>query len=148
MAKVGRRVIPAASMSNFRRVIDYQPIYMAHGKGGRIYDIDGNEYLDFSLSYGPAVLGHSNQHLQTTLKNQIDRLYTPNVNDLEVLADYSAISDEPDLDFTRRLVNEYKVAAIPTSVFYHRGDNHKVIRFCFAKKEETMDKAAERLCRI
>jgi len=101
MAESGRDVIPAASMSNFRRAVDYHPIYMSHGKGGRIYDIDGNEYLDFSLSYGPAVLGHSNHHLQTALKQQIDRLYTPNVNDLEVLAAQKVSQHIPSVDLVR-----------------------------------------------
>jgi methionine aminotransferase len=61
------------------------------------------------------------------------------------LLDYSRISDEPELAFARRLTMEFGVAAIPPSVFYHRGDDHKVLRFCFAKKEETLKAAAERL---
>jgi methionine aminotransferase len=40
------------------------------------------------------------------------------------------------------------VAAIPPSVFYHERDDHKVLRFCFAKKEETLVAAAARLCAI
>jgi len=64
------------------------------------------------------------------------------------LADYSAISDESDFDFVQRMTREVKVAAIPTSVFYHEKDDHKIIRFCFAKQDETLQKAAERLCRI
>jgi methionine aminotransferase len=62
--------------------------------------------------------------------------------------DYSAISDEGDVDFSKRLTKEIKVAAIPTSVFYHQNDDHKIIRFCFAKQDETLQKAAERLCKI
>jgi len=61
------------------------------------------------------------------------------------LLDYSRISDEPEMAFARRLTMEFGVAAIPPSVFYHRGDDHKVLRFCFAKKEETLKAAAERL---
>jgi glutamate-1-semialdehyde 2,1-aminomutase len=86
MAGRGRQVIPAATMSNFRRSVDYHPVYMTHGQGARLYDVDGNEYIDYSLSYGPAVLGHSNEHLKEALKRQVDRLHTPNVNDLEVAA--------------------------------------------------------------
>jgi glutamate-1-semialdehyde 2,1-aminomutase len=86
MAELGRQVIPAATMSNFRRSVDYHPIYMSHGKGARVYDIDGNEYIDYSLGYGPAVLGHDNEHIKNSLKRQVDRLYTPNSNDLEVAA--------------------------------------------------------------
>jgi methionine transaminase len=61
------------------------------------------------------------------------------------MLDYSRISDEPEMEFARRLTVEYGVAAIPPSVFYHAGDDHKVLRFCFAKKEETLTAAAERL---
>ena len=86
MAEMGRQLIPAATMSNWRRAVDYHPVYMTHGKGARLYDLDGNEYIDYGLSYGPAVLGHSNEHLQEALIRQIRRLHTSNVNDLEVAA--------------------------------------------------------------
>ena len=61
------------------------------------------------------------------------------------LYDYSAISDEPDVEFAKRLTKEYGVAPIPVSAFYQSGDDHKVIRFCFAKKEETLKKAVDKL---
>jgi len=64
------------------------------------------------------------------------------------MLDYSQISDEPDLVFAKRLTVEHGVAAIPPSAFYHQKDDHKVLRFCFAKKTETLDSAAEKLCRI
>ncbi len=86
MAENGRKVIPAASMSNWRREVDYHPVYLTHGKGGRVFDVDGNEYIDFLISYGPAVLGYSNDHMREALHKQIDRFYAPNVNDLEVRA--------------------------------------------------------------
>ncbi len=64
------------------------------------------------------------------------------------MLDYSAISDEPDVSFARRLTAEHGVAAIPPSVFYHDREDNRVLRFCFAKKEATLAAAAERLCRI
>ncbi|MCB0284157.1 MAG: methionine aminotransferase [Calditrichae bacterium] len=64
------------------------------------------------------------------------------------LMTYSAISDENDIEFVRRLAIEHKIAAIPTSVFYRNGQDNKIIRFCFAKKNETLEQAAEILCRI
>jgi methionine aminotransferase len=64
------------------------------------------------------------------------------------MLDYSAISHEPDVEFSRRLTIEHGVASIPPSVFYHHQDDHKVLRFCFAKKDETLEKAAEKLCEI
>jgi methionine aminotransferase len=64
------------------------------------------------------------------------------------LLDYSRISMEKEEDFAIRLTKEYKVAAIPVSVFYHGKTENNILRFCFAKGEETMDKAAEILCGI
>ena len=64
------------------------------------------------------------------------------------ILDYSGISNEADIDFSKRLITEHGVAAIPPSVFYHNRDDHRVLRFCFAKKDETLMKAAERLCEI
>jgi methionine aminotransferase len=64
------------------------------------------------------------------------------------MLDYSAVANESDAAFARRLTMEYGVAAIPPSVFYHDRDDHQVLRFCFAKKDETLNKAAEILCQI
>ncbi len=64
------------------------------------------------------------------------------------MLDYSEISDEFDVEFSKRLIMEHGVASIPPSVFYHQKDDHNVLRFCFAKKDETLDKAAEKLCKI
>ncbi|WP_333606878.1 methionine aminotransferase [Arsukibacterium sp.] len=65
------------------------------------------------------------------------------------LADYSAISDEPDLAFCQRLAIEHKVAAIPLSVFYKQAPaQQRLIRFCFAKTPDTLQQAAQRLCQL
>jgi methionine aminotransferase len=64
------------------------------------------------------------------------------------MVDYSSITDEPDLEFARRLTVDYGVAAIPPSVFYHRQNDYKVLRFCFAKKDETLEAAARKLCEV
>ncbi|MBV6655836.1 MAG: aminotransferase class I/II-fold pyridoxal phosphate-dependent enzyme [Mameliella sp.] len=62
--------------------------------------------------------------------------------------DYSAISDEPDRDFARRLTTEYGVAAIPVSAFYSSGRDDRVIRLCFAKTAETLRSAGELLAKV
>ena len=64
------------------------------------------------------------------------------------MMDYAAITDEPDVDFARRMTIEHGVAAIPPSVFYHDQEDHKVLRFCFAKSDQTLEQGAEILCRI
>lgn len=64
------------------------------------------------------------------------------------VASYVSISEENDVDFTKRLVVEHGVATIPMSVFNANGRDDKLIRFCYAKDTETLTKAAERLCKI
>jgi methionine aminotransferase len=61
------------------------------------------------------------------------------------LMDYSAISDEEDAAFALRLTQEHGVASIPTSPFLYRERAPHVLRFCFAKRDETLELAAERL---
>jgi methionine aminotransferase len=61
---------------------------------------------------------------------------------------YKNISDENDLDFAARLTREFGLASIPVSVFYNDKTDHKLLRFCIAKKEETLLKAAHILCKI
>lgn len=62
--------------------------------------------------------------------------------------DYSAISDEADVDLADRLTREIKVASIPISVFYERPPGDKILRFCFAKSDEMLTEAAQRLAAL
>jgi methionine aminotransferase len=61
------------------------------------------------------------------------------------LYSYDGISDESEKDLAIRLTKDLGVAAIPTSAFYKNGEDNKVLRFCFAKKESTLEEAVERL---
>jgi methionine aminotransferase len=61
---------------------------------------------------------------------------------------YAGISEEPEKEFAIRLTKEAGVATIPVSAFYKEEINHQVLRFCFAKKESTLEAAAERLSRL
>lgn len=62
--------------------------------------------------------------------------------------DYSAISNEKDVDLADRLTREIKVASIPVSVFYETDPGDKILRFCFAKEDEVLVEAAKRLVQI
>nr|WP_315217553.1 methionine aminotransferase [uncultured Flavobacterium sp.] len=64
------------------------------------------------------------------------------------LASYASISNENDVDFCKRLIVEHGVAAIPISTFYADGKDQKLIRFCFAKDNATLEEAAKRLCKV
>ena len=48
--------------------VNMDPIFMERGKGSKIYDIDGNEYIDYVLSWGPLILGHANDQVVEALK--------------------------------------------------------------------------------
>lgn len=63
------------------------------------------------------------------------------------LADYSGLSEEGGVAFAERLVAEAGVAVIPISVFYEQPQAHRLIRFCFAKNDATLEAAADRLRR-
>ncbi len=64
------------------------------------------------------------------------------------IVDYSAISDEKDTEFVKRLTIDHGVAAIPVSAFYSNPRNDNVIRFCFAKTEKLLKKAGKLLCKV
>jgi methionine aminotransferase len=71
--------------------------------------------------------------------------FTPASGTYFQLLRYDNISEEYDLNFAKRLVHEIGVAAIPVSAFYHNKTDNKYLRFCFAKGEETLRAAAEKL---
>ena len=64
------------------------------------------------------------------------------------LYSYESISNENENDFAVRLIKEYGVASIPVSAFYKTPQENKVVRFCFAKKEETLEQAIKKLCKV
>jgi len=74
--------------------------------------------------------------------------FTPSKGTYFQVLDYSEITSEFDVDFARRLTIENGLASIPLSVFNENGLDNKVLRFCFAKTEDTLKKAADILNRI
>ncbi len=65
-----------------------------------------------------------------------------------LLAGFERISEESDREFAARLTREHGVATIPLSVFHAEGKDRKLLRFCFAKREETLLRAMERLAKV
>jgi methionine aminotransferase len=72
----------------------------------------------------------------------------PSYGSYFICGTYERISDEADRDFAIRLTREFGVATIPVSAFYQDGKDDKVLRFCFSKKVETLERAVERLVMI
>jgi methionine aminotransferase len=142
--KVGYCMAPAFLMQEFRKVHQFlvfsvnSPIQYAIAE----YLKDENNYLSL-----PAFFQEKRDYFRDGLKQTKFELL-PSFGSYFQLVRYDKIADEKDSDFALRLTKEIGVAAIPTSAFYSNGIDHKVLRFCFAKKQETLDKALERLIRI
>jgi methionine aminotransferase len=64
------------------------------------------------------------------------------------VASYAPLTTESDTDFCIRLAKEFGVAAIPLSVFNANGEDRNLVRFCYAKTDDTLEAAIEKLCKI
>lgn len=73
--KIAENLMPGGVNSPVRafKSVDTPAIFMDHAKGSRIYDIDGNEYIDYVLSWGPLILGHKNEQVIKKLHEAVDR---------------------------------------------------------------------------
>lgn len=76
------------------------------------------------------------------------KMLAPSLGSYFQLASYAHISDLPDTEFARLLTEKYGVATIPISVFYSDRHDDRILRFCFAKKEETLKAAVDRLVNV
>ena len=142
--KVGYCLAPAELMREFRKVHQFLTFSVAtplqHAFAG--YLQDENRYLELGRFY------------QAKRDLFLDMMRASRFRPLACCGtyfqsfDYSAISEEDDQSMARRVTQEWGVAAIPVSAFYHDGTDNRVLRFCFAKSDETLERAAERLCRI
>ncbi|GAB3823477.1 hypothetical protein GCM10028895_30470 [Pontibacter rugosus] len=74
--------------------------------------------------------------------------FIPSAGTYFQLVKYDSITQEFDQDFAKRLTTETGVAAIPVSAFYHDKTDNKYLRFCFAKSEETLQAAGEKLAKV
>lgn len=64
-----KKVLAGGVSSEFRKYNHPHAIFYTHGEGSKVYDVDGNEYLDFTLSQGPLILGHSNPHVLKSIRD-------------------------------------------------------------------------------
>ncbi|MDY7395682.1 methionine aminotransferase [Aureibaculum sp. 2210JD6-5] len=142
--KTGYCAAPCELMHEFRKVHQFNvfcvnhPMQMAFAE----YLKDENHYLELSNFY---------QNKRDFFLNAIKDSrfnYLPSKGTYFQLLEYSAISNEYDVDFVKRLAKEHKIAAIPVSVFNTNNLDQKMIRLCFAKKEETLEKATHILTKI
>jgi len=142
--KIGYCVAPGAMMGEFRKIHQFN-------------SFSCNSTVQFALA---DFLKQRDKYLQLGSFLQQKRDYfeklmqqtkfkaLPSYGSYFQLYRYDGLSDESEKDFAIRLTKEYKVTAIPTSVFYKEGTDNKVLRFCFAKKEATLEAAVNRLMKL
>jgi methionine transaminase len=142
--KLGYIACPENLMAEFNKVHQYNVFAANHPLQMAIADFIGKKGDFHYLS----TFYQEKRDLFRNLLQQSRLKLLPSKGSYFQLADFSAVSDESDVDFCVRLTKEIGVAAIPVSVFYPREYDEKVVRFCFAKKEETLQAAAELLNKI
>jgi methionine aminotransferase len=141
--KVGYLAAPEYLMKEIKKVHQFLVFSV-----NSICQVAISEYLDLvSVNEIGNFYQEKRDYFRQLLKNSRFELMPCEGTYFQV-ASYSTISNESDVDFCKRLIIEHGVAAIPISTFYADGKDLKLIRFCFAKDNATLEAAAKRLCAI
>ena len=142
--KVGYVAAPAALTAEFRKVHQFNVFTvntpMQHGLAA--FMADPSHHLEL-----PAFYQRKRDLFRAGLAHHAAASCCPSTGTYFQCVDYSAVSDLGDDAFCRWLTTEIGVAAIPLSAFYADGFDQRIVRFCFAKKDETLDLALDRLAR-
>ena len=142
--KVGYCIAPEYLMKEFRKVHQFNvfcvnsPIQHALAD----YLIEEKNYNQLNEFY------QKKRNKFLDLIKSSDFKISPSQGTYFQLLDYSDISNEPDFDFAVRLIKEYGIASVPVSSFYKKENGLKMLRFCFAKKEETLIEASNKIIAI
>ncbi|MDY8137014.1 methionine aminotransferase [Aquimarina sp. 2201CG5-10] len=142
--KMGYCIAPKDLMAEFRKVHQFNVFCTNHPMQHALasYLQEPENYLSLPDFY------QQKRDLFLSLIKDSRFTYTPAAGTYFQLLNYNNITDEGDVAFAERLTKEYKIASIPVSVFNLNQQDDHVLRFCFAKTEETLKKAAEVLCGI
>jgi len=143
--KIGYVAAPANLMAEFRKVHQFLVFTCNHPIQLALADFlkEKDTYLEVKNFY------KQKRDLFARLIRGSRFSFEPSAGTYFQLLDYSTISQEKDTEFAIRLTKEHKIASVPLSVFYHKPDDSaKLLRFCFAKKDETLERAAEVLCKL
>ena len=141
--KIGYIIAPEHLMKEIKKVHQFLVFSV-----NSISQVAISEYLDIVDVYS---LGNFYQQKRDFFRNLLKETklqLLPCEGTYFQVASYANISSEDDFTFTKRLVTEFGVAAIPISPFYADGRDTKCIRFCFAKDNATLIQAAERLIKL
>lgn len=142
--KIGYVAAPAALMAEFRKVHQFLVFSVNHAHQLALADYlsEPQHYLELKSFY------QAKRDYFLSLLKPSRFTIEPNSGTYFQLLGYQNITAEKDVDFAVRLTKEHGLASIPLSVFYSKRTDHKLLRFCFAKKEETLEQAANILCSI
>jgi len=142
--KMGYCLAPAKLMAEFRKVHQFNvfSVNTPMQVGIANYLKSTNIYKEI-----PVFFQQKRDHFQQLL-NETKFELLPCKGSYFQCVSFNNISDEKDTDFAKRLVTEFGVASIPVSAFYTKNIDHKVLRFCFAKEDSTLEKAVEKLIKL
>lgn len=142
--KIGYVATPAELMMEFRKVHQFLVFAVNHPFQLALADYlgDKNTYLDLKNFYQT-----KRDFFRGLIKNSRFTIEDCTGTYFQLLG-YKKITEEKDTDFAIRLTKENKLASVPLSVFYSKPTDNNLLRFCFAKKEETLEKAAEIINKI
>ncbi len=142
--KVGYVAAPAALTAEFRKIHQFNvfTVNTPVQYGLAAYMADAKPYLEL-----PAFYQRKRDLFRNGLKRTKFKLL-PSEGTYFQCVDISSVSDLGEADFCKWLTTEIGVAAIPLSAFYGDGFDQRVVRFCFAKKDETLNCALDRLARL
>ena len=142
--KVGYCCAPKELMLEFRKVHQFNVFCVNHPvqKGLAKYLKEPSHYLELAQFY------QEKRDLFLSLVKASRFKFTPSKGTYFQVLDYSAITQENDVEFAKRLTKEFGIASIPLSVFNEKNVDNKVLRFCFAKTNDTLKKAAQILINI
>jgi methionine aminotransferase len=142
--KLGYCLAPANMMNEFRKVHQYLVFSVNTPMQVAMADYIRNENTYLSLS---GFFQQKRDHFRRGLEQTRFELLPCSGSYFQSVK-YNRISDEKDTDLAIRLTKEVGVASIPTSAFYSKATDHHVLRFCFAKRQETLDEAVNRLIKV
>lgn len=137
--KLGYCCAPKELMAEFQKVHQFNVFCVNHPMQKALADYlqDPNHYLQLSTFY------QRKRDLFLSLIKDSRFKFTPAEGAYFQILDYSNITMENDVDFAKRLTIDHKIAAIPLSVFNTDNLDNKVLRFCFAKTDDTLKQAAD-----
>jgi methionine aminotransferase len=142
--KVGYCLAPEWLMKELRKVHQFEVFSVNSFVQYAISDFlkDERNYLEISDFF------QDKKNFFTTLMKETRFDLLPCYGSYFQSVQYSRISDEKDTNLAIRLIKEFGVAGIPVSAFYSKGTDFHVLRFCFAKKNETLEKAVNYLAKV